>query len=43
MARATPVDDDNWLVAQDPGIVPAGQRGNVAWIGNELRAVARCR
>src|SRR5271165_3761599 len=39
MARANPVDDDGWLVADDPGVVSARKRCDVARAGDELRAV----
>src|SRR5690349_20150939 len=39
VAGAEPVDDDRGLVADDPRIVAAGQRGDVARPGDELGAV----
>src|SRR6186997_161002 len=38
-AGAVPVDDDRRLVADHPGVVTAGQGGDVARSGDELRAV----
>ena len=39
MARAEPVHHDHRLVAHDPRVVAAGQRGHVAGAGDELGAV----
>src|SRR4051794_18873918 len=39
VAGAEPVHDDRRLVAHDPGVVAAGQRGDVAGPGDELGAV----
>ena len=39
VAGAEPVDDDHRLVADDPGVVAARQRGDVAGAGDELGAV----
>src|SRR3954462_3274979 len=39
VAGAEPVHDDRRLVAHDPGVVAAGQRGDVAWLGDELGPV----
>src|ERR1700733_9816815 len=39
VAGAVPVDDDNGLLADDPGVVAAGQRGDVAGTGDEFGAV----
>src|SRR5919197_3767175 len=38
-AGAVPVDDHNGLVADDPGVVAARQRGDLAGAGDELGAV----
>src|SRR3954449_6430467 len=39
VAGAEPVHDDRRLVAHDPGVVAAGQRGDVARLGDELGAI----
>src|SRR3954468_13508164 len=39
VAGTKPVHDDRRLVAHDPGVVAAGQRGDVAWLGDELGPV----
>src|SRR5580658_842724 len=39
VARAVPVNDYDWLVPYDPGVMALWQRGDVAWSGVELRTV----
>src|SRR4051794_30129230 len=39
VARAVPVDDDDGLVTDHPGVVALGQRGDIARLGDELGAV----
>src|SRR2546421_1228488 len=39
VAGPEPVDDDRRLVAHDPRVVAAGQRGDIARLGDELGAV----
>src|SRR3954471_10888828 len=39
VAGAEPVHDDRRLVGPDPSVGAAGQRGDVAWLGDELGPV----
>src|SRR5450755_3079193 len=39
VARPVPVDDHHRLIAHDPRVMPAGQRGDVPRLGDHLAAV----